>query len=150
MLELSFSLQGQEIVHRRLGISAEGVKSFKQPLDKIGGNFMKAFDLNFSSRGSLYGGWAPRKPQFRAGRRVDTWPLMEKTGRMRKSFNKTVTSTSLTLGNSAPYFVYHQSNKNRTRLPRRMMMKIRQQEATMIVKTFQAYLVEVLRRSGGR
>ncbi len=147
MLELSFSLEGQEIVHRRLGISAEGVKSFREPLNQIGTNFMKTFDMNFRSRGALYGGWAPRKPQYRGGVRVDTWPLLEKTGKMRRSFRSKASSNSLVLDNTAPYFVYHQSSARRgSRLPRRALMKLRQQDAEMIVRAFQAYLVALTRR----
>lgn len=150
MIDLTFNLEGAEVVHRRLGITAEGVKSFKEPLAQIGHNFMKTFDMNFDARGGLYGGWAPRKPRYYAGQRIDTWPLMERTGRMREAFAADVTKTGLVLGNSAPYFVYHQSNQPRTRLPRRVMMKIRDQDATMIVKEFQYYVVNLLRSSGDR
>lgn len=151
MLDLTFSLEGGEVVSRRLGISAAGVKDFRRPLDQIGRNFLKVFDRNFSSRGSLYDGWAPRKPRYYMGARVDTWPLMEKTGRMRRAFKADVTTTSLKIDNPTPYFVYHQSSKlPRTKLPRRVMMKIRRQDAESIVKEFQLYLVEVMRRAGTR
>lgn len=143
MVELSFSLEGGEVVHRRLGIVAEGVTSFREPLDQIGRNFMKVFDLNFSTRGATYGGWAPRARQY-------PWPLLERTGRMREGFQRKVDRKSLTLDNEAPYFVYHQSSAPRQRLPRRVMMKIRAQDATMIVKEFQFYLIKLLRMRGVR
>ena len=150
MVDLRFTLEGQEVVSRRLGIAAAGVTDFKAPFAKIGSNFLKTFDTNFSARGGVYGRWQPRKPKYRNGIRIDTWPLLEKTGRMRRSFTQQTTRNRLVLGNSAPYFVYHQSNGPRTRLPRRVMMKLRQQEATMIVKEFQAFLIGVLRSAGER
>lgn len=150
MLDISFSLEGEGVVHRRLDIAAEGVKDFHQPLDQIGRNFLKVFDANFDSLGGAYGGWQPRKPQMVGSTRIDTWLLMEKTGRMRHAFTKAVSATSLKLGNGAPYFVYHQSNKPRKRLPRRVMMKIREQDAQMIVKEFQYYLIGLLRAEGKR
>lgn len=150
MVELQFSIEGSEPISRRLGITAEGVKNFRKPFTEIGDSLLKTFDMNFSSRGALYGGWAPRKPQFKGGVRVDTWPLMEKTGRMRRSFTKTVRSDSLELANGARYFKYHQSNGPRDRLPRRVMMKLRRQDADMIVKTFQSYLIEEARKAGTR
>jgi phage gpG-like protein len=150
-VELEFAVEGEERISRVLGITAEGVKDFSKPFQDSGRQMLKTFDMNFRSRGSLYGGWAPRVPQYRSGSRVDTWPLMEKSGRMRRSFRSTVTRTSLRLDNSAPYFVYHQSSARRSgRLPRRLMMKLRAQDADMIMKTFQKYLVELARKAGTR
>jgi phage gpG-like protein len=150
MVDLSFSIEGEETVHRSLGIVAKGVTSFKEPLGNIGKTFLKTFDMNFSSRGALYGGWTPRKPVYKGGTRIDTWPLMEKTGRMRKSFEMENSGTSLLLTNSVPYFVYHQSNQPRAHLPRRVMMKLRAQDASTITKTFQMYLIDLLRQTGER
>jgi phage gpG-like protein len=150
-LELTFSVEGSEQISRRLGITAEGVKNFREPLREVGKDLLKTFDTNFSSRGALYGGWAPRKPQYRNGVRVDTWPLMEKSGRMRRSFKSDVRPFTVELSNRATYFKYHQSNApRRSKLPRRAMMKLRAQDADHIVKTFQAYLVKLARQSGAR
>lgn len=149
-LQLDFSIEGTERVSRVLDITVDGVKDFKKPFTDVGRSMLKTFDMNFDARGGLYGGWAPRKPQFRGGTRIDTWPLLEKSGAMRKGFKSTVKKDSVELTNSRSYFVYHQSNTARTRLPRRVMMKLRQQDAQMVVKTFQAYLIELARKAGTR
>jgi phage gpG-like protein len=151
MLQLDFQVEGAEKVSRTLGITASAVRSFKEPLSAISRDLLKTFDMNFSARGALYGGWAPRKPQYRGGQRIDNWPLMEKTGRMRKSFKSKVSRTSVELFNPTPYFVCHQTNRRRSgRLPRRAMMKLRRQDADMVVKEFQKYLIKLARKSGAR
>lgn len=151
-VELQFSVEGSEIVSRRLGITAEGVTDFKKPFSDVGKTLLKTFDTNFDSRGREYSaGWAPRKPQYKKGVRIDTWPLLEKSGDMRGGFRKKLTKWSLELYNTQSYFKYHQSNAPRkSNLPRRVMMKLREQDATMIVKSFQAYLVELSRKAGTR
>lgn len=148
-MELKFSIEGAEPISRNLGEIANGVKDFKKPFEDVSKAMLKTFQMNFDSRGSLYGGWAARKPQYKGGVRIDTWPLMEKTGRMRRSFKSDVRSTSIELYNTRSYFKYHQSNAPRTsNLPRRAMMKLRRQDADMVVRQFQLYLIDIQRKSG--
>jgi len=145
-VNLQVTIEGEKQVSRRLLILVDGVTNYTEPLYKINGELHKTFQMNFSQRGSLFGGWAPRKPQFRQGVRVDTWPLLQKTGGMRKSFRSTLGSEELVIRNVSPHFKYHQSNKPRRRLPRRVMMKIDKERKDFIVKAFQEYLVSLTRR----
>ena len=46
--------------------------------------------------------------------------------------------------NSDPKFKFHQSNKPRARLPRRVMLKIDMDRKTYINKAFQEYLVKLV------
>jgi phage gpG-like protein len=144
-MDLRFEVEGVPELSRRLMISADGISDFRTPLRQSGDELLRSFQLNFSERGRLFGGWAPRKPRYKNGVRVDTWPLLEKSGRMRNSFEDTITKNSVTLYNSAPYFAYHQSRMARARLPRRVMMKIDEERKTFIVKAFQAYILSVTR-----
>lgn len=137
------------------------MKSFDLNFDQAGGVFQS-------------GGWPERKPQYggtisklsvvstdynhltgRYGRsflrretgreRTDTWPLLMKSGAMRSSFGSSISSTELIIQNFAPYFPYHQSNKPRTRLPRRVMMAIDAARQTFAIKTIQRHVVESTR-----
>lgn len=47
--------------------------------------------------------WAPRKPP------TGTWPLLEKTGKMRRGFKVVATSAQLQIHNSQEYLKYHQN-----------------------------------------
>lgn len=145
-LDLNFTLEGDKQVSRRLMIVADGVKDFTQPLGNIGGELNKTFQLNFDAEGGLFGGWPERKPRYKNGQRVDTWPLLQKTGRMRQGFRQNVGKVTLVIFNPVEYFKYHQSNKPRRRLPRRVMMKIDNERANFIVKAFQAYIVGLMRK----
>lgn len=145
-LELTAELEGEKELSRTLGIATTKLKDFTPPLRKIEGEIEKSYQLNFSSRGGLFGGWAPRKPQYKNGRRVDTWPLMEKTGRLRSGYTSgLIGKTGLEISNDTSYFKYHQSNRPRTHLPRRVLLKLDQARKTFIVKSFQSYIISSLR-----
>lgn len=137
-MEISVTLEGEQQVHRKLLIVANGITDFSNPLRNIGGELQKTFQLNFAQEGALFGGWADRKKDY-------PWPILNKTGRMRQGFRQNVGMETLTITNVVPYFKYHQSNKERTRLPRRVMMMIDNDRRNFIVKEFQAYIVGLLR-----
>lgn len=140
MIEITADIQGDRQMSVALGVVAESLKDFSAPLGQVGHDLLKSFDQNFESRGALFesGGWAPRKDN-------NPWPLLERRGDMRSEFRSDVESDSVTLTNDAPYFKYHQSNAPRTRLPRRVMMALTDDSRTQIVKTFQVFLVGVIR-----
>ena len=144
-VHLQFEIEGEKQVSVELGIAADGVKKWDKPLAKVGDTLLKSFDLNFAARGALFGGWPARKPQYKKGQRVDTWPLLEKTGAMRKGFRSDVNEDYVKLDNKLPYFKYHQSKEPRKKIPRRIMMKIDQQRRNEIIKIFQAHIVQVTR-----
>lgn len=137
-LKISWTIDGEKQVSVELGIAAEGVTDFHEPLTRIATDLLKTFDLNFESRGSLLQppGWAPRK-------KAQPWPLLEKTGRMRGGFRSKVSSSEAVLTNVAPYFPYHQRGTGR--LPRRILMKIDEARRNFIIRAFQEYLVRLAR-----
>lgn len=137
MIELHAELEGEVQLDRRLGFVAKEIDDFSPALESSANTLLKSFDNNFEARGKLYGGWAPRKV-------IADWPLLEKTGEMRQSFDKAVTRYQAVLFNTAEQFPYHQSNKPRNRLPRRVMMMIDQQSRKEIIKHFQEQVGHIL------
>ena len=140
MIYLDATLEGEQQLSRRLGIVADGVEDFSPALENIADELLHSVDENFSQRGGLFGGWPARKDD-------NPWPLLEKTGEMRGSFMSAVKSDYLELGNADPKFKFHQSNQPRTRLPRRVMLKIDQQRKVYITKAFQQYLAGLIQES---
>lgn len=139
MIYLTASIEGEKQLSRRLMIASDGVSDFSVPLGKIGGELLRATDLQFQTEGKLYGGWPPRRDN-------KPHPLLQLTGRLRHSFSDEVRKDFVRVFSSGvPYFKYHQSNKPRSRLPRRVMLKIDNQRKTFIVKAFQEYIVKKLR-----
>jgi phage gpG-like protein len=142
--QLSISVDGEKLLSRRLLNVAYNLDDFSEPLEEINGELQKTFQLNFDQRGGLFGGWVDRVPQYRAGERIDTWPLLEKTTSMRESFVAAVTAYQLEIGNTASYFRYHQSNEPRTKIPRRIMIGLDQERKQFIVRTFQKYVTRLI------
>ncbi len=138
-MDLKVTLEGEAQVSRRLLIVADGITNFEAPLRNIGSELQKTFQQNFAQQGALFGGWAERKKDY-------PWPILNKTGRMRQGFRQNLGKQELIITNVTPYFKYHQSNKPRSRLPRRVMMKIDNDRRNFITKEFQAYIVGLLRR----
>lgn len=147
MFQIQATIEGEEQMNTVLGLAARGLSDFSRPLQQVNSLLLHTFDLNFDSRGALFGGWQERKPQFGPGGvRVDTWPLLEKTGAMRSQFRSDFQGqNSLTITNGASYFKYHQSNQPRKRLPRRIMMMLDKERIDSIVKIFQEYISTVAR-----
>lgn len=74
----------------------------------VGAAVENLIDEQFEARAAPTGTpWAPRKPP------TGSWPLLEKTGRMRKAFKVRATSAQLTVTNSTEYLQYHQSGTSR-------------------------------------
>lgn len=134
--DFTISIEGEKEFSRRLLIVADGIRTFEKPLDQIGTELLKSFELNFESRGELFGGWEPRKED-------KPWPLLEKSGEMRHGFDKIVQDNAVTVFNPVDWFKYHQSNKPRAVLPRRVMMKIDTERKAFIIRAFQKYIQQL-------
>lgn len=140
MIELKVDIEGEKQLSRRLMIIPKNIGNFKKPLFRIGGEVRGSIDTNFSGRGSLFGRWVPRKDN-------KPHPLLEKTGKMRSNFKQNLGPYYVEIYNPTPYFKYHQSNKPRKKLPRRVMMKIDNIRRSFIQKEFQRHIIESMRDS---
>lgn len=148
-MQITWNIQGTKELSRNLrGVSLE-MQDWRAPLERIATTLINTFSGDvFKTRGSAIGArWAPLSPATIARKaRSGGSPLVE-TGAMRDSFEKAVTADTATIGNNTPYFAYHQSNQPRSRLPRRPMMKLGNNQKTMIVREFQKEFQSKLKRS---
>jgi len=145
-VSLNFSVEGDVQVANALDFVGAKIDDFSSPLLKSKDLLMKTFDKNFLKNGSVLGEpWAPLAPSTLTEKnaRYGKRRTLEATGAMRKSFTGTTTKQELIMENTAEYFKYHQSNKSRKKLPRRVMMKIDEKRRTEIVRNFTEYLAEV-------
>jgi len=141
MIQLDVTLEGEKQLSRRLMTIPKEIGNFKRPLFKIGAEVRGSIDVNFSSRGTLFGAkWARRKDNL-------PHPILEKSTKMRRNFKQNLGANYIEIYNPTPYFKYHQSNKPRKRLPRRMMMKIDRERQIFIQKEFQRHIMEAMRSS---
>jgi phage gpG-like protein len=96
----------------------------------------------FETRGREIGeSWAKRKDKL-------SHPILENTGKMRKSFRYKTGRDSVEIYNVVDYFQYHQSNKPRRKIPRRIMMKLDDKRKTNIMKRLHTYLYRSLKAKG--
>lgn len=138
-ITLTADVEGSTELSRRLLIMSDGIKDFHEPLTVAAAEVRRSVDMNFDTAGNLLaGGWPPRS-------KVYAWPILQKSGKMRQSFQTQIQRDQAVIGNSADYFKYHQSNKPRTRIPRRVMLKLDQERKEFIVKAFQAYIIKLTR-----
>lgn len=133
-------IEGEVQLARRLQTIDAGLSDFREPLDESVGELKRSFDMNFDARGALFGGWPPRAKE-------QPWPLLERTGDLRHSFDDIIYTDYAIVFNTAEYFKYHQSRAPRAKLPRRVMMKIDQARKQFIQKSFQKYNDDIIKRS---
>lgn len=134
MIQLEFEIEGEKQLSRRFVKIPQDLGDLTPVMVRIGAELKTAVDQNYKSRGSLFGAkWKPRKDN-------KTHPLLEKTGKMRAGFKERLGPDYVEIYNTVDYFKYHQSNKPRKKLPRRIMLKLDQVRKTFIVKEFQRHL----------
>lgn len=140
-MQISFQIEGEQQLSRNLrNVSAEmgnWLPTFKQVGSTLQGLFSGPV---FETEGAEIGEpWVKRK-------REQPWKLLQKSGKMKRGFRYDATQKSVVIYNDTSYFVYHQSNKPRRRLPRRVMMKIDEKRKQDIIHTFNYDLVYKLNK----
>lgn len=130
---ISGAVEGDVQLSRELLTLDASLSTFREPLTQAKTQLLSTTQLNFGAVGALMGGWQPRT-------RAYPWPLLEKTGRMRGGFKSKVGTNRMEIWNPTIYFKYHQSNRPRKKLPRRVMLKIIGQDKKRIQKFFQTWI----------
>ena len=130
-VEFTITIEGEKQLSRRITRLAEAVTDFSPELKKSA-NFLRNFFGGevFDTRGAVLGEpWAPRKKAY-------PWPILEKTGKMRRSFRAKAEKMRAEIWNAVDYFKFHQSRMPRRRLPRRIMMKLDETRKNEIIQIF--------------
>ncbi len=148
-MQLTWTIEGDKQLSRRLrGIQAgirDWTPAFKQSAEKLKTFFQGEV---FDSRGKAIGEpWAPLNTKYAAqkAKRYSGKGILEATGKMRKSFTKLHKANMAAVWNTAAYFKYHQSNRPRRKLPRRVMMKLGNEQKEMVVKIFHTHFRKKLK-----
>lgn len=141
---LSFAIEGEQQLSRRLIGLGQGVSDMSTPFNETASFLQGLFSKEvFTSQGAVLGEqWKRLSPYTiaqKARRGYPSDPLIG-SGRMQNSFQSSSTATEAVIWNTSPYFKYHQSKLPRVHLPRRVMMKLGEQQKQQIVKIFQLYL----------
>jgi len=143
-MSFNVTVKGINGLIRKLNSAEKGLNNFSKPL-KLSDRYMNSeIQKNFSTEGStLSDGWAQLSPSTLRQKKGNN--ILVESGKMKKSFKSQLTSMKLTISNPTKYFKYHQSNRPRKKLPRRVMLGIKKEQATIINKFFSKYIKSLFR-----
>ncbi|MBZ4533131.1 hypothetical protein GBP62_25165 [Mycobacterium avium subsp. hominissuis] len=153
-LELDLEVQNAEKIEKMLADLGLDIKDMRSAMDDVGKSTIKYFSGQvFASRGSTIGDRWPRLSDKYATWKAKRWagkPVLVRTGTMQSSFTKKASNMEVVIGNSAPYFKYHQSSEPRKKIPRRAMIGIYTGMQDDVTKTIAAALSKKIRERTGR
>lgn len=146
-MQLSFSIEGEKQLSRRLRIVSDRVKDWTPAFKETSVQLKQVFAEDaFKTEGQAVGQvWSPLSRAY-AERKAKLYPgkgLLEATGAMRKAFKTLWKADMAAVWNESEYFKYHQSRQPRKRLPRRAMMALAEKQKQMVVKIFHTYFKRV-------
>lgn len=142
-MQLTWAIEGQDQLVRKLEHIGKEVKdwtpAFKEASEKLKGVFEN--DVFRTQGAKINERWQPLKPSYLARKVKQGYPAdpLIKTGLMKSSFYASYSKDQGEIGNSAEYFKYHQSKLPRTKIPRRIMMKLGNPQKEIVVKIFHTY-----------
>lgn len=149
-MRLEWSIEGEKQLSRKLIGLSTNLKDLHRPFSDSADYLKGVFSRDvFETQGAVIGErWkrlSPYTVSQKAKRGYPSTPLVG-SGAMQNSFYTIVSSDQAVIGNSAGYFKFHQSRAPRSQLPRRVMMKIGNNQKTEIVRFFQRYIHESLKK----
>ncbi len=149
--QLQWSIEGDQQLSRVLLLAAEKVKDWTPAFKETALELKSIFSNEvFTSQGAAIDEkWSPLKKAY-ALRKSKAYPgkgILEATGKMRNGFLTLWRPDMAKVWNEVEYFKYHQSNQPRTKLPRRVMMKLANSQKVVVVKIFHTYFQAVLSKS---
>lgn len=153
MLRVTLTLEGEIVIDRLL----QGIEARASNLAPAWPAVVQAFQAitarAFASEGASTGAtWAPLKPATQRDRvrqgLAAQHPILQRSGKLMRALTlgegayAGMSATSLTyrLSGEVDYFKYHQSNRARTRLPRRAPVLLTADDRTALMHPVRLYL----------
>lgn len=142
--QIEWSVEGDKQLSRVLIGMASSMKDYTTPFSQSADYLRETFSRDvFDTQGGAIGEkWKRLSPYTvaqKARRGYPSTPLVG-SGAMRESFKTLVSTDQAVVYNTAAYFKYHQSKAPRTKLPRRLMMKLAPNLKEQVVKYFQEHI----------
>lgn len=142
-LSLSWKIEGGKELSRVLRGIGEGIKDWEPAFKETADELHKVFSNDvFETKGAVVGEkWPPLKPAYLAQKIKKGYPAdpLIRTGKMKGSFKSLFKGDYAEVWNTAEYFKYHQSKAARSKIPRRVMMKLGENQKQVVVKIFHTY-----------
>lgn len=141
---ISWNIEGEQQLSRRLTGLAERIRDMTPAFQETAITLQDLFATQvFETQGAVIDEhWDPLSPTYEA-RKAKKYPgkgILEATGAMREGFLSLWRPDMAKVWNQVEYFKYHQSNQPRGKIPRRVMMKLAENQREQVVKIFQTFL----------
>lgn len=140
---LEWNIEGQRQLSQAIEKIGREVQDWTPAFQEVGKKLVDLFSTDvFTTEGEVLDEkWDPLKPAtIEQKRRLGVQhpeAILIRSGKMQKSFRATVGKTEAVIDNTADYFQYHQSRLiARTKLPRRVMMKLGEKQSAAVMKVF--------------
>lgn len=147
-LQLTFTIEGQTQLSRELLIVASRVKDWTPAFAEAAEYLKDVFSNDvFDTEGAAIDErWDPLSKAY-AYQKSKKFPgkgILEATGAMRNGFMTLWRPDMAAVWNKMEYFKYHQSNQARHVLPRRVMIKLANEQREQVVRVFNTYFQQVV------
>jgi len=141
-LQIEWTLEGEKQLSRRLRNTAKAVSDLREPFEKSATKLQKVFEKDvFTSEGAAIDEkWQRLSPATVARKARTGGKMLVDTGEMQKSFKHKSAKDHAIIKNTAEYFKYHQSNRPRRKIPRRVMMKLAEPQRQIVVRELNKFL----------
>lgn len=101
-MDIAFYVTGDTLIIDNFDKYAGKTENMSPAFQRIADQLSTSTKANFNSQGGRFGTrWASRKQAY-------PWPILQKTGRLSKSFKTSYTNKSASITNNASYAKYHQ------------------------------------------
>lgn len=154
MLRITMTIEGETMVSRELDlIESRASAPFSDPalVGAVVAQFRTIVRAAFASEGASTGQKWPnlaKSTQADRARRgfSPAHPILKRTGELERSLTGggngfvEATAASLTIGSNDPTFKFHQSNKPRTKLPRRAPVLLTNEDRAALVHPIRLHL----------
>lgn len=152
MIRIRLEFEGEVLVDRLIA----GIESRASDFRPVWPDVVRAFRTiaarAFATEGESAGGaWPELAERTQRDREREgynpTHPILQRTQRLMRSLTldggegfANTTATSLEIGSNVEYFKYHQSNKPRTKIPRRPVINLTADDRVEIMRPIRLYL----------
>ena len=147
-VRLKFNFEGETQLSRHLALVEEALGDWTPAFQTTTEYLIEVFSTDvFEGEGAIIEEhWAPLSRAY-AWQKQKMYPgkgILERTGAMKAQFSATYGPKFASITNTADYFKYHQSNQPRSKIPRRVMMKLAGEQRESIMRVFTAYFQNLL------
>lgn len=146
--KLEWKMEGTTELSRVLQGMKTKLKDFSKPFASASKELIKIYsnDVFNTQGGEINERWERLSPYTVAQKSRLGFPkdILVRTGKMQKGFKSIIDKEQALIYNDTEYFKYHQSNQPRKKIPRRVMMKLAENQKQMVVKEFQKYLMKLI------